>query len=53
MAWALLPFVVVAVHLGRVLRTKDPSRLDPELKKLALSTFFIALLLYFANDYFL
>jgi 1,4-dihydroxy-2-naphthoate octaprenyltransferase len=53
MAWALLPFAVVAVHLGRVLRTKDPSRLDPELKKLALSTFFIALLLYFANDYFL
>jgi 1,4-dihydroxy-2-naphthoate octaprenyltransferase len=53
MALALLPFVVVGGHLGRVLRTQDPSRLDPELKKLALSTFFIALLLYFANDYFL
>ena len=52
-AWALLPFVAVGVHLGRVLRTRDPSRLDPELKKLALSTFFIALLLYLGNDYFL
>lgn len=53
LSWALLPFVIIGIHLGRVLRTKDPSRLDPELKKLALSTFFIALLLYLANDYFL
>ena len=36
-----------------VWKTRDPSRLDPELKKLALSTFSIALLLYLANDYFL
>jgi 1,4-dihydroxy-2-naphthoate octaprenyltransferase len=50
---ALLPFLVVGVHLGKVLKTRDPSELDPELKKLALSTFFIALLLYLANDYFL
>jgi len=50
---ALLPFVIIGAHLGKVYRTKDPSKLDPELKKLALSTFFIALLLYFANDYFL
>lgn len=50
---ALLPFAPIAVHLGKVYRTRDPSKLDPELKKLALSTFFIALLLYFSNDYFL
>ena len=52
-AWALLPFLAIGIHLGVVYRTKDPSRLDPELKKLALSTFFIALLLYLANNYFL
>lgn len=52
-AWALLPFLVIGIHLAKVHRTKDPSRLDPELKKLALSTFFIALLLYLTNDYFL
>jgi len=50
---ALLPFLVIGAHLVKVYRTKDPSKLDPELKKLALSTFFIALLLYLSNDYFL
>ena len=50
---ALLPFLVVGFHLGKVRKTRDPSELDPELKILALSTFFIALLLYLANDYFL
>lgn len=52
-ALCLLPFAVVGVHLGKVARAREPSRLDPELKKLALSTFFIALLLYFTNHYFL
>lgn len=50
---ALLPFAVIGIHLGKVYRTREPSKLDPELKKLALSTFFIALVLYLANDYFL
>ena len=50
---ALLPFLAIGVHLRKVMGTGDPSKLDPELKKLALSTFFIALLLYLANDYFL
>jgi 1,4-dihydroxy-2-naphthoate octaprenyltransferase len=49
----LLPFLVIGIHLGKVYKTRDPSKLDPELKKLALSTFFIALLLYLVNDYFL
>jgi len=49
----LLPFVAVAVHLRTVLRAKDPASLDPELKKLALSTFFMALLLYLVSNYFL
>ncbi len=52
-AWSLLPFVVIGFHLFRVGNVKDPARLDPELKKLALSTFLIALLLYFSNHYFL
>jgi 1,4-dihydroxy-2-naphthoate octaprenyltransferase len=50
---ALLPFLAIGVHLRKVIGTRDPSKLDPELKKLALSTFLIALLLYLANDYFL
>jgi 1,4-dihydroxy-2-naphthoate octaprenyltransferase len=52
-ALCLLPFAVVGVHLGKVARTREPASLDPELKKLALSTFFIALLMYFVNHYFL
>ena len=52
-AWSLLPFLVIGFHLARVWNVKDPARLDPELKKLALSTFLIALLLYFSNHYFL
>ncbi|MEJ2584840.1 MAG: 1,4-dihydroxy-2-naphthoate polyprenyltransferase, partial [Robiginitalea sp.] len=52
-ALTLLPFGFIGVHLGRVYRSKNPSELDPELKKLALSTFFIALILYLVNDYFL
>ena len=53
LAIALLPFVGIGVHLRKVYSKRDPSLLDPELKKLALSTFFIAMLLYLANDYFL
>ena len=49
----LVPFVIIAVHLRTVSRAKNPKDLDPELKKLALSTFFMALLLYLINYFFL
>lgn len=49
----LLIFVPLSIHLNKVLRVKDPRKLDPELKKLALGTFILALLFYFLNDKFL
>lgn len=48
----LLPFIVVGVHLRKVHQTINPADLDPELKKLALSTFCIGLLLMVVNYYF-
>ncbi|WP_306642426.1 1,4-dihydroxy-2-naphthoate polyprenyltransferase [Sanyastnella coralliicola] len=36
------------VHLKKVFSTQDPQQLDPELKKIALSTFGISLLLFVA-----
>lgn len=39
-----LPFLVLILHLRKVLQTKDERAYDPELKKVALSTFFISLL---------
>lgn len=44
----LLAFVPIAFHLLKVYRTKEPYLLDSELKKLALSTFLLALLFYIA-----
>jgi len=41
---ALLPFVILLLHLRKVMRTKDEQEFDPELKKVALSTFGIAVL---------
>jgi len=49
----LLPYVIICIHFVKVMRTHEPSRLDPELKKLALSTFVLSLLFYFAVNYFL
>ncbi len=49
----LFPFVLIFVHLNKVRVTKDAKMLDPELKKLALSTFFAALLFYISINYFL
>ncbi|MCE2611983.1 1,4-dihydroxy-2-naphthoate octaprenyltransferase [Flavobacteriaceae bacterium D16] len=49
----LLVFIPLGVHLNKVLRVVDPKQLDPELKKLALSTFALALIFYFLNDKFL
>lgn len=41
---AVLPFVFLFMHVVKVWKTTDPKTLDPELKKVALSTFFIAVL---------
>tara|TARA_Y100001935_G_C17307260_1_gene513143 strand:+ start:1562 stop:2467 length:906 start_codon:yes stop_codon:yes gene_type:complete len=49
----LLAFVPIFVHLKNVFKTDDPSKLDPELKKLALATFLLALLFMMAVNNFL
>lgn len=41
---ALLPYFILLKHYLLVRKNKDPKDLDPELKKVALATFFIALL---------
>ncbi len=45
MALVFIPFILQLAHLSRVYRTNLPSKLDPELKKLALSTFLFSALL--------
>ncbi len=40
----LLAFIPLLTHLKRVMENRFPEQLDPELKKLALSTFLLALL---------
>lgn len=45
---SLLPFSLLFIHLTKVWRTTTPKELDPELKKVALSTFLIALLFLIA-----
>ncbi len=48
----LVAFLPLLVHLNRIYRVNHPGELDPELKKIALSTFLLALLFYFTY-YFL
>ena len=40
----LLPAIILILHLQKVMKTKNPKDFDPELKKVALSTFGIAVL---------
>ena len=40
----LLPGIILLLHVRKVMQTKDPKEYDPELKKVALSTFAIAVL---------
>lgn len=44
----LLSFIFVGIHVRKVMHTTEPFSLDPELKKLALSTFAFALLFCFS-----
>jgi 1,4-dihydroxy-2-naphthoate octaprenyltransferase len=43
----------LAGHLIRVRKNRNPKLLDPELKKLALSTFFLSILLALSLIYFI
>ncbi len=49
----ILLYVPIFLHLRKVWNTDNPSELDPELKKLALSTFFLSLWFYISINYFL
>lgn len=50
---SLLAFVPIFIHMVTVWYNKSPAMLDPELKKVALSTFALALLFYFSYYNFL
>lgn len=50
---SLLAFIPIVFHLLRVKKNKTPRLLDPELKKLALNTFLMAILFYFSYYNFL
>lgn len=46
-----LAYIPMILHLVRVAKNKEPKNLDPELKKLALSTFALSVLLAFSMIY--
>ncbi len=49
----LLVFILIFTHANRIRKTKNPKDIDPELKKLALSTFLLAFMFYLSFNYFL
>jgi 1,4-dihydroxy-2-naphthoate octaprenyltransferase len=49
----LLAYIPIIAHLKRVYKNKNPKLLDPELKKLALSTFLLCILLSLSLIYFI
>lgn len=51
--FCLIAFIPVFLHLDFVRKNTNPKLLDPELKKLALSTFLMAVLFYVSYLYFL
>lgn len=52
-ALCLLAFLPLGLHLHKVTRVKESQDFDPELKKVALSTFFMAVLFYLGFNIFL
>ncbi len=44
--FCVLPFFILFSNIALVLRVKNPAALDPELKAVALSTFFVALIFF-------
>lgn len=53
MALSLLPFLIVGKHVMGLKNRPNPADLDPELKKIALSTFFIGFILFILETYIL
>lgn len=51
--FCLLAFIPIFIHLNFVRKNNSPKVLDPELKKLALSTFLLAILFFITYLYFL
>lgn len=49
----LIIFLPIISHLLKVYKIKEPRMLDPELKKVALSTFLLAVLFYLSYNIFL
>ncbi len=49
----LIAYIPIILHLVRVAKNKEPKLLDPELKKLALSTFLLSILLSLSLIYFI
>ncbi|WP_421807387.1 1,4-dihydroxy-2-naphthoate octaprenyltransferase [Flagellimonas sp.] len=49
----MLVFVPLLIHLRKVKQTQNPGHLDPELKKVALSTFLLAVLFLISVNIFL
>ncbi len=49
----LIAFVPLFIHLRVVSKIENPRNFDPELKKVALSTFLLGLLFYIGYNYFL
>lgn len=49
----LIAFVPIAVHFRTIYRINNADFIDPELKKLAISTFFLAVLIYISCNKFL
>lgn len=47
-----LAFIPILLHLRKIFLVKSPELIDPELKKIALSTFLLSILFYFAVNYF-
>ena len=52
-SYYVLAFLPIAIHFRKVMVTQVPKELDGELKKLALSTFLLAVLFYIAVNNFL
>jgi 1,4-dihydroxy-2-naphthoate octaprenyltransferase len=52
-AICLIAFVPLFIHLRSVKKIENPHNFDPELKKVALSTFLLGFLFYIGYNYFL
>ena len=49
----LIPFIILALHVKKVMATKHERDYDPELKKVAISTFLVSILLLISSLIFI